>query len=644
VTTSHLPRRAIVGAALAVSLVGGGLIAAFADDAPAGACPSWTDPAGDATTGQEPTGTFTDDQMDIISASLANDGANVVATIGDVKLGDTASDFGDEFHINFTIGGKELQAYADRGGSAGDPLTSPVGFGAGFTSITDGTSGEATAKYDTKANTVTITGTVAELSKALGSDATGKVATAIVAETQDYIPQVGGFVYDDAASKGTFTVGADCGGAGVAPVAVAPSASPDASASPSPSASPDASASPSPTASGAPAGGAPAAAGLPTAGCALAKDPKGDAQLSPVGGAPGLPNDPDLDVTSLTLGTDGKNLKAFVKVDALASGPMVTEGHRFYVSFTFNKHNFTMAGSSFKNGEEAIRDGASQTGQVAATTQLAVDGVSSAIDPERFTGAGPGFVDSGLKYTFDLKNSYAIASLPLTDLEKYGKAPAAGAVLTGVYASANADNFATALVVDSIPDGAGSTAPGKLTYNVGDNACFAAAASPLTSVGAVKAQYGDVAAVAAKLVDAAGAPLAGKTLTFALGASKATGVTAADGVAKAALTVTDKAGKRSLKVTGEGASTTVPFTVLVEKTALRVTGAKGTVAATLSDDDKKPVAGQPVTFTAGSKKATVKTDAKGVAKVAGFAPGTTVKVTYAGAAGMYSATAGSTKA
>ena len=88
----------------------------------------------------------------------------------------------------------------------------------------------------------------------------------------------------------------------------------------------------------------------------------------------------------------------------------------------------------------------------------------------------------------------------------------------------------------------------------------------------------------------------------------------------------------------------MPFTVLVEKTALKVTGSKGTVAATLSDDDKKPVAGQPVTFTAGSKKATVKTDAKGVAKVAGFAPGTTVKVTYAGAAGMYSAAAGSTTA
>lgn len=629
-TTSHLPRRAVVGAVLAASIVGGGLIAAFADDVVAGPCPVWTDPKGDATTGQEPTGTLTDDQMDIVSASLANDGANVVATIGDVALGDTASDFGDEFHINFTIGGKELQAYADRGGSLGDPLTSPVGFDAGFYNITDDVSGAATAKYDTKANTVTITGTVAELSKALGADAAGKEATAIVAETQDYLPNVGGFVYDDAATKATFTVGADCGGGSAPAVAPSASASPAASPQPSPSATPTATV------------GAPAAAGLPSADCFLAKDPKGDAVLSPLVGGPGLPNDPDLDTTSLTLGSDAKNLVAYVKVDKLDAGPAYTEGHRFYVSFTFNKHNFTMAGSAYKNGEEQLRDGLSQTGQVAATTQLAVDGVSSAIDPERFTGAGTGFVDSGLKYTFDLKNSYVIARLPLTDLEKFGKAPAAGAVLTGVYASANSDNFATATGVDSIPDGTSSSAPGKLTYSFGDNHCFAPPPSPLTYVGALKAQYGDTAAVAAKLVDSAGKPVVGKVVTFSLGASKATGKTGTNGVAKAALLVKDKAGKRTLTITGDGAKTSVPFTVLVEKTVLNATGTKGDVTATLLDDDRHPVTGQVITFTLGSKKVTARTDAKGVAKATGMPPGN-VKVAYAGAAGMYSAANATTK-
>jgi hypothetical protein len=642
VTTSHLPRRALVGAVLAASVIGGGLVAAFADDAPAGACPTWTDPAGDATTGQEPTGTFTDDQMDILSASLANDGANVVATIGDVKMGDTASDFGDEFHINFTIDGKQLRAYADRGGSAGDPLTSPVGFGAGFTSITDGTSGAATAKYDTKANTVTITGTVVELSKALGADATGKVATAIVAETRDYIPRVGGFVYDDAATKGTFTIAADCGGGGASPVIAAPSAAPDPSASPSPSASPEPSGSASPTASPAP-GGAPAAAGAPVADCFAAKDPKGDAAVGVISGAPGLPNDPDLDLAGLTLGTAGPNLVAYLKVDKLDVGPASTDGHRFTVNFTFNKHTFALAGSAYANAQNGqLRDGLASTGQFSHVTQLSVDG-KSLTDPAGRTA--PGFVDSGLKYTFDTKTSTVSASLPLADVEKYGKAPVAGATFTGLYAISAADTDAVSSQADVVPDGSTASAPGKLTYAVGDNHCFAAAASagPLTNVGVTKAQYGDVAAVAAKLVDA-GAPVSGKTLTFALGASKATGVTGADGVAKATLTVNDKAGRRTLKITGAGASTTVPFTVLVEKTTLKVTGGKGTVAAALSDDDKKPVAGQPVTFTAGSRTATVKTDAKGVAKVAGFAPGTTVKVSYPGAGGMYSAAAGSAKA
>jgi hypothetical protein len=631
VTTSHLPRRALVGAALAAALIGTGL-AAFADDAPStGPCPTWTDPKGDASTGQAGIPGTTDDQMDIVSASLANDGLNVVATIGDVAMGDTASDFGDEFHINFTLGGKDLQVYADRGASAGDPLTSPVGFDAGFYNSTDDLSGAATAKYDTKANTVTIVGTVAELSKALGADATGKIASALVAESEDYLPQVGGFVYDDAPTKLTFTVGAACGT--------------DAAPAPSPSASPSPAPSPSQSPSGTPApGGAPAPAGLPAAGCFAAKDPTGDAIVRPVGGLPGdpgAPNDPDLDITSLTLASDAKALTGYIKVNKLGA-PAYSDGHRFYVSFTFNKHNFTMAGSAFGNGEGAIRDGLNGTGQVAATTQLAVDGVSSAADPGRFTGPGTGFVASGLKFTFDVKNSYVIASLPIADLEKYGKAPAAGATLTGVYASGNTDYLATAIVTDSVPDGASSSAPGKLTYAIGDNHCFAPPAPPLSSVGAVRAQYGDVAAVAAKLVDAAGAPVAGKPVSFTVGSSKASGTTGTDGVAKEALLVKETAGKRSLVITAGDTTTSVPFTVLLEKTVLKAVGGKAGATATLTDDDRTPVAGQVITFTSGSKKVTAKTDAKGVAKATGLPPGN-IKVVYAGAAGMYTAASTTTK-
>jgi hypothetical protein len=381
------------------------------------------------------------------------------------------------------------------------------------------------------------------------------------------------------------------------------------------------------------------------ADCFAAKDPKGDASVGILVGAPGLPNDPDLDLTGLTVGTAGPNLVAYIKVDKLDVGPASTDGHRFTVNFTFNKHTFALAGSAYANAQNGqLRDGLASTGQFSHVTQLSVDG-KSLTDPAGRTA--PGFVDSGLKYTFDIKNSYVVASLPLADIEKYGKAPVAGATFTGLYAISAADTDAVSNQADAVPDGSTSSAPGKLTYAVGDNHCFAAAApaaGPLTNVGVTKAQYGDVAAVAAKLIDSAGAPVAGKTLTFVIGSAKATGVTGADGVAKAALTVKDKAGKRTLKLTGAGASASVAFTVLVEKTVLNATGSKGTIAATLADDDKKPVAGQAVTFTAGSKKATVKTDANGVAKAAGFAPGTTVKVSYPGAAGMYSAAAGSAKA
>jgi hypothetical protein len=626
VTTSRLPRRAIVGAVLAASIVGGGLVAAFADDvAPAGGCPSWTDPKGDSSTGGEPTGASADANMDIVAASLSTVDGKVVATITtDGLTANGPSDLGDEFGLDLTVAGADLALVADRevdnSNSAhianyGDPTVAEA----------------ASVVFDAKTKTVTISAKVADLTTAAGAETVGKPATGLSAYTADIVPiaDVGVFGYDDAAGKGTYIVGADCGG-GSAPVANAPS--PGASPSPSPSATP--------TATIPPAGGAGDPSKLPLADCFLAKDQKGDAHTPNAN----VPNDPDLDLTNLTLGSDAKNLYAYLKVDKLAAGPQIHEGHRFYVSFTHNKHNFTMAGSAYKDdGSAQLKDGLAQTGQVAHVTQLAVDGVSNAADPARFTGAGPGFVDSGLKFVFDQKSSTVTAILPIADVEKYGKAPTAGAILTGIYGGSFGDAYAVAQQADAIPDGATSPATSKLTFTIGDNHCFGGgAASPLTYIGALKAQYGDAAAVAAKLVDSAGKPVVGKVVTFSLGASKATGKTGTNGVAKAALLVKDKAGKRTLTITGDGAKTSVPFTVLVEKTVLNATGTQGSVTATLIDDDKHPVTGQVITFTLGSKKVTARTDAKGVAKATGMPPGN-VKVAYAGAAGMYTAANTTTK-
>ncbi|MCW2571798.1 MAG: hypothetical protein JWO88_1856, partial [Frankiales bacterium] len=468
---------------------------------------------------------------------------------------------------------------------------------------------------------------LADFEKATGAPAAGAVLSTLTAQS-DGDDLLVGEPWDDAAAPKdvTYTVGTVCGGGGSAPAAPAPSPSPSPSATP--------------TATISSGGGAGDPSKLPLADCFLAKDPKGDAHTPNAN----VPNDPDLDLTNLTLGSDAKNLYAYLKVDMLAAGPQIHEGHRFYVSFTLNKHNFTMAGSAYKDdGSAQLKDGLAQTGQVAHVTQLAVDGVSNAADPARFTGAGPGFVDSGLKFVFDQKSSTVTAVLPIADVEKYAKAPSAGAILTGIYGGSFGDAYAVAQQADAIPDGATSPTTSKLTYAVGDNHCFGGgAASPLTYAGALKAQYGDTAAVAAKLVDATGKPLAGKVVTFSLGASKATGKTGTNGVAEAALLVKDKAGKRTLTITGDGAKTSVPFTVLVERTVLNATGTKGAVTATLVDDDKHPVAGQVITFSLGSKKVTAKTDAKGVAKATGL-PSGNVKVGYAGAAGMYTAANATTK-
>ncbi|MDT7539869.1 MAG: hypothetical protein QOI82_3454 [Actinomycetota bacterium] len=625
-TTSSLPRRAIVGAVLATALIGAG-VAAFADDAaPADGCPTWTDPKGDSNSLGEPTGTFDDANLDIVNTSVTTTADKVIVAITTDGMTAGPSDAGDEFGLNLTAAGASLFIAADREvdgsssahvGSYADPSVSEA----------------ATAVFDVKSKTVTITAPVASIKAAAGADPVGKPATALSAYTADIVPaaDIGLLVYDDSASKSTVTVGADCGTGGgdtpAAPVPV-PSASPSTEPTPAPSAPPAT-------------GGAPAA-GAPQANCFATKDPAGDAWYP----ANVVPNDADLDLLGVTLGTTSDALVAYFKVAKLADGPATLDGHRFTLNFTFNKHAFAAAGSNFKDAQAGqIRDGAASTGRFGHLTQLSVDGSSippTSAGAAQTVATGSAFVASGLKYTFDTKTSTVSLSLPLADIEKYGQAPTAGAALTGVYVSAATDTGLLSSTWDTAPDGASSSAPGKLTYAFGDNHCFAPPTPPLSSVGAVNAQYGDVASVAAKLVDGAGAPVAGKSVTFTLGASKATGVTGADGVAKGVLVVKELAGERSLVISSGDATTSVHFTVLVEKTVLKAVNNKGAATATLTDDDRQPVAGQVITFASGSKKVSAKTDANGVAKASGL-PAGNVKVAYAGAAGKYTAASTTTK-
>lgn len=613
-TSSRLPRRAVVGAVLATSLIGTGLVAAFAEDAASGGCPTWTDPKGDSSTDQRGVPNTEDAGLDITSASLTTTADSVVAKITTDGLGEANSDAGDEFRMTLTVAGATVQMYVDRANGVFGTAT-PVGISdgdAGFYNADADTSGAATAVYDLKTKTVTITGKITELAKAAGKPVAGQPATGLTAETFDLfgVPGKGTatpFRYDDAATKATLTIGSDCAGG-----AAAPAAAPSESAAASPSPSPSPSAAPAPS-------GAPAAAGLPAAGCNTYTDAKGDGSTGSQEGAPaGAPNDPDLDITGVVHETTDTSVSAYIRVDKLAEAPSPGVGHYWLVDFTAKGKAVEFVSN-----------------RLTGPLQSAYDAAALSKDTVRIGGT----TDKTIKLTatYDTKNSMIKLAADRAALEKALGGPLAGSDLTKMAAKSGFH------IVTGYEDADVAAAKADAAFPVDSNACFAPPVPPLSNAGAVVAQYGDSAAVAAKLVDAAGAPVKGKEVTFALGSAKATATTGDDGVAKASLPVTEKAGKRTLTIAAEGATTTVDFTVAVEKTVLKATGGKGAVTATLTDDDKKPVAGQVVTFTSGSKKVSAKTDAKGVAKAAGL-PAGNVKVAYAGAAGMYSAATTSTKA
>jgi hypothetical protein len=616
VSNLRLPRRAVLGAALSVALVGGGLTA-FA--AAGGACPAtYTDPAADA--GPASTAELNpiagDDDLDLVAVTHGVSSGQFSTTFKVVKLYDTGPNyaFADRYIAAFTVAGKAVTVTAERDFS---------GFGSDKGSAkVAGTTVTFPVKVviDLKANTISAVMAVADLEKVMKTPLAGKPFSAMSATARAVYPSnaaPGTFQPDwdtaEAAASAKYVFGTGCG-----KTAAAPKPAPKPSASPSPSSSPKPSASPAP--SGSPAATSTATTGdYPVAGCQTFKDEKGDASYN------GSPSDPDLDITAYTLRTTAKDLVSYIKVDALGASPSVMplDGHRFYSEFTFNKHVFSIAASSFANYGADLRDGASQTGQAGPNSVMSVDSEG--------TGGDPGFTDTKVTATFDEKASTVVLSVPLADIEKHGKAPLAGATLTEVAARAGADSGVLILQHDTTE----SETPAKDVYKVGDNHCFAAPTSPLSSVGAVKAQYADTAAVAARLLDAAGKPVAGKRVTFTLGAVTAAATTGSNGIAKATLLVREKAGRRSLVLSSDDLRNAVPFTVLVERVVLRATGSAGAVQATLTDDDGHAVALQTVTFTSGGRKVTARTDANGVAEATGFARDSTVTVAYAGVAGQY---------
>ncbi len=639
---------AATGAATLIATLG---LTAWIGTASADACPAWTAPKGDSSTNQAGLPETGDTNMDIVKSSFGTVGDSIVGVITTDGLQANSSDAGDEFGFTFTVAGVAMTMYTDRARFQGQ--TAPAGFGAdaGFLDSSTATpKGVVTATYDVKTKAVTLTGKISELAKASGKPVAGQAISALSSYSSNQVDTFPVTPYDDSATKLTTVVGAECEMAGGAPApsgsatgAPSASATPSAtaSASPSSSASPTASASPSGSASPAPSGPpAAGAAGLPAAGCFTYPDVKADAVVSPLVGGPG-PAEADLDLLGITLQSTPEMTRAFLKVDKLATRPSSAPGHSFTAVFTAGKKVVQLVTTgydpaAFGTAIDTLA-GATATAPVSINPQsrMLVDGTR---------------VASTIKGTFDIANSTVTIAIPTAELTKATAGEfVAGAVLTAVVGRSGAQYVATGLTVDTTAAANAAASTAKETWTVGDNACFSSPTT-LTNVGAIGAQFGDVAKVAVKLADGAGAPLAGQPIVLSVAGTTATVTTGADGVARLAATVKSTAGTATLTAAFAGAGAfdksdlTMPFKVALEKTVLSAKGGTGAVTATLLDDDRKPVAGQTVTFTQGSVKRTAKTGANGVAKAGGFLPGQAVTVTYAGLAGKYAAAKTSTRA
>jgi hypothetical protein len=221
-----------------------------------------------------------------------------------------------------------------------------------------------------------------------------------------------------------------------------------------------------PFVSGAGAAGLPA--GYPTAGCFDFNDPSGDATAL---NANNPNSDPDLDILGVALQSTAKDLKAYIKVNKLADGPsMSTDGHRYTLSFVFNGHVFSAAGSSYSHGSGAIRDGLSQTGQAGHIVQLGVDTPPISVGTGITKLAGDrGYKSSGLTFTWDKANSWVVIDLPIADIEKYGGAKFTGK-LQSVAAFSATDEYAVSSAADTTEQGNSSTYTG--VWQVGANKCW----------------------------------------------------------------------------------------------------------------------------------------------------------------------------
>ena len=346
----------------------------------------------------------------------------------------------------------------------------------------------------------------------------------------------------------------------------------------------------------------------PLAGCRQLSDPTGDANPTlltlPVAGAVQTGQDPALDLTAISTRTSPTTFDFFLTVDHL---------NHFAQTIVWTRMDFI---ASFTAGGKAVVvDGAQD---YTTTATVAGADATSTLKPAA---------------VFDFAHNQIVLSV-----NRAGLAAAVGALPDGTTLSALGARTSVTSLLNLISAPADSMGP--TSYVVGDNTCFVPPPGRLTLSMPTSGQYTDDLDVTATLVDAAGHPDGGVLVTGVFGSgTPVSAVTDDVGVAHFTFPIRSF-DQSSVSVSWAGdnevgpAQATRAFTVLTERTRLTATAGRGTVKATLLDDDGEGVGGQRILFTIGSKDFYLTTGSSGET-VFKCNPGTLVKVSYAGKAPFF---------
>jgi hypothetical protein len=259
----------------------------------------------------------------------------------------------------------------------------------------------------------------------------------------------------------------------------------------------------------------------PTAGCSFT-DPAGDSAVGPAAG------DDDLDIVRVGFSSDATTFYASVQLKKLkVTGPDNYPGDDFELDFTYNKKSIQMGATRVPNPDGS--------GNLKSSNYAIVDGTNSA-------SSAP-----SLKATYNLTTSVFTTQVSLADLAKLGGAPSAGAVLTGLGATAYAYLGTPEETADT------ATSPKGAAFAIGGSSCDGTASggpAPAPSASATS----PAAATASPTASASGSAAPSGTPNPSVSAGPGGGG-AADGPVPGCVDITDPKGDAQPNATNPGAPT-----------------------------------------------------------------------------------------